>query len=286
MFRAISRSFQLVKLCLHVLAADKELVLFPIFSLIGVGVVLLTFMGVGLGVGALDRIDAGGLGIGDLVVAILFYILASFVIIFFNSALVYAAHERLTGGDPSVRSGLSGALRRVVTIFMWAVIAGTVGLILNILSGQAREGGGILGIISQIVISLMGAAWMLITYFVVPLIVIERRPLGDAFKASPSMIRRTWGDQVIANFGLGIAAFIAFLIAAGIAALLFFILSPLGAAGVIAAIAIGAALIAAIALIFATMGSIYKAALYNYAANGEVPSLFQDEAIRSAFRQR
>ena len=40
------------------------------------------------------------------------------------------------------------------------------------------------------------------------------------------MIRRTWGDQVIANFGLGIAAFIAFLIAAGIAALLFFILSP------------------------------------------------------------
>ena len=183
---------------------------------------LLTFIGVGLGVGALDRIDAGGLGIGDLVVAILFYILASFVIIFFNSALVYAAHERLTGGDPSVRSGLSGALRRVATIFMWAVIAGTVGLILNILSRSgAPEGGGILGIISQIVISLMGAAWMLITYFVVPLIVIERRPLRDAFKASPSMIRRTWGDQVIANFGLGIAAFIAFLIAAGIAALLF-----------------------------------------------------------------
>ena len=286
MFRAINRSFQLVKLCLHVLAADKELVLFPIFSSIGVGVVLLTFIGVEIGVGALDRIEADALGIGDLVVAILFYILASFVIIFFNSALVYAAHQRLSGGDPNVRSGLNGAMRSVGAIFLWAVIAGTVGLILNILSGQAREGGGILGIISQIVIWLMGAAWAFITYFVVPLIVIERRPLGGAFKASPSMIRRTWGDQVVANFGLGLAAFVAFLIAAGIAALLFFILSSLGAAGVITAIAIGAVLIAAIVLIFATMGGIYKAALYHYADSGEVPSLFQDETIRSAFRQR
>ena len=286
MFRAINRSFQLVKLCLHVLAADKELVVFPIFSSIGVGVVLLTFLGVEIGVGALDRLEADALGIGDLVVAILFYILASFVIIFFNSALVYAAHQRLSGGDPNVRSGLNGAMRSVGAIFLWAVIAGTVGLILNILSGQAREGGGILGIISQIVIALMGAAWAFITYFVVPLIVIERRPLGGAFKASASLIRRTWGDQVVANFGLGIAGFIAFLIAAGIAALLFFILAPLGAAGMISAIAIGVVLIAAIVLIFATMGGIYKAALYHYADSGEVPSLFQDETIRSAFRQR
>ena len=286
MFRAISRSFQLVKLCLQVLAADKELVLFPVLSSIGVGVVLLTFTGVEIGVGALDRIEADNLGIGDLVVALLFYILASFVIIFFNSALVYAAHQRLSGGDPNVRSGLNGAMRSVGAIFLWAVIAGTVGLVLNILASKAREGGGILGIVSAIVIALMGAAWSFITYFVVPLIVIERRPLGGAFKASPSLIRRTWGDQVVANFGLGIAGFIAFLIAAGFAALLFFILSPLGAGGVIAAIAIGAVLIAAIVLMFATLGGIYKAALYHYAASGEVPSLFQDETIRGAFRQR
>ena len=56
---------------------------------------MLTFAGVGIGIGALDRIDAGTLGAGDLIIAFAFYVLAYFVIIFFNSALIFAAHERL-----------------------------------------------------------------------------------------------------------------------------------------------------------------------------------------------
>ena len=106
MFATIGRSFRLVKLCLHVLSVDKELAFFPIFSSIGVVVVLLAFMGVSIGIGALDRIDEGAFNPGDIVVALLFYFLAYFVIIFFNSALVFAAHERLAGGDPNIRSGL------------------------------------------------------------------------------------------------------------------------------------------------------------------------------------
>ena len=284
MFATIGRSFRLVKLCLHVLAVDKELILFPLFSSIGVVLVMLTFLGVGLGIGALDRINAGAVGGGDLVVAFAFYVLSYFVIIFFNSALVYAAHERLSGGDPNIRSGLSGASQSIVTIFMWAVLAGTVGLILNILSSQARQRGGMMGMIASIVISLIGAAWTLVTYFVVPLIVIERRSLGDSFKTSLSMLRRTWGEQIVANFGLGIAALLSYLAAAAIIVALFFVLSPLGGFGVFMAIAIGVVLIAGISLVFATLDGIYKAALYNYAVDGMVPSLFPEDAIRGAFR--
>ena len=284
MFATIGRSFRLVKLCLHVLAVDKELILFPLFSSIGVVLVMLTFLGVGLGIGALDRINAGAVGGGDLVVAFAFYVLSYFVIIFFNSALVFAAHERLAGGDPNIRSGLSGASQSIATIFVWAVVAATVGLILNILSSQARQRGGMMGMISHLIISMLGAAWTLITFFVVPLIVIERRSFGDAFKTSLSMLRRTWGEQIVANFGLGIAAFLAFLVAAGITALLFFVLSPLGGFGAFIAIVIGVVLIAGVALVFATLDGIYKAALYNYAVDGMVPSLFPDDAIRGAFR--
>ena len=110
MFETIGRSFRLAKLCLHVLSVDKELVMFPVFSSIGVVLVLLSFGGVGLGIGALNRIEAGAIGGGDIVIALAFYILAYFVIIFFNSALVYAAHERLAGGDPNIRSGLKGSV--------------------------------------------------------------------------------------------------------------------------------------------------------------------------------
>ena len=284
MFAAIGRSFRLVKLCLHVLAVDKELIFFPIFSSIGVILVMLTFAGVGIGIGALDRINAGAVGGGDLILAFGFYVVSYFVIIFFNSALVFAAHERLAGGDPNIRSGLNGAMQSIVTIFMWAVVAATVGLILNILSSQARQRGGIMGMISYLIISMLGAAWTLITFFIVPLIVIEHRSLGDSFKTSLSMLRRTWGEQVVANFGLGIAAFLFFLVAAGITALLFFVLSPLGGFGVFIAIVMGVVLIAGVALVFATLDGIFKAALYNYAVDGAVPTLFPDDAIRGAFR--
>ena len=44
-----------------------------------------------------------------------------------------------------------------------------------------------------------------------PLIVIEGRGFMDSFKGSLSLFRRTWGEQVVGNFGLGLAAMVAFL---------------------------------------------------------------------------
>ena len=131
---------------------------------------------------------------------------------------------------------------------------------------------------------MLGAAWSLITYFIVPLIVIEHRTLGDSFKTSLSMLRRTWGEQIVANFGLGIAFLLFYLAAAAIIAVLSFVLSPLGGVGVFTAIAIGVVLVIGISLVFATLNGIYKAALYNYAVDGMVPGLFPDDVIRGAFR--
>ena len=220
----------------------------------------------------------------DFVVLFAFYVASYFVIIFFNSALVFAAHERLAGGDPNIRSGLNGAFHRVITIFKWAVIAATVGLILRILAGQARERGGIIGIIGHIVVQLLGAAWTMVTFFVVPLIVIEHLSLGDAFKKSLSMLRRTWGEQIVANFGLGIAGLLVGLVAVLVCVALMALLSLLGTFGVVLGIVISIALLVGVALVFATLDGIFKAALYNYASDGQVPSLFPDEVVRNAFR--
>lgn len=286
MFATIGRSWQLFKLCLHVLSVDKELIFFPVFSTIGVIFVTLTFFGVTFGIGSFERLEDGAFNALDLIAVFGFYVFSYFVIIFFNSALVFAAHERLEGGDPNIRSGLAGASSRIVTIFMWAVVAATVGLILQILSSQARERGGIMGIIGQIVVALIGAAWSLITFFVVPLIVIEHRGLVDSFKSSFTLMKRTWGEQVVGNFGLGLLQFGATLLAIGVGALLTFALSPLGGAGAAAGIFIGIILVVAVSLIFATLNGIYKAALYNYAADGQVPSLFTEDTIRGAFRPR
>ena len=286
MFATIGRSWQLFKLCLHVLSVDKELIFFPIFSTIGVIFVTLTFFGVTFGIGSFERLESGAYNALDLFAIFVFYVASYFVVIFFNAALVFAAHERLEGGDPNIRSGLAGASKRIVTIFLWAVIAAIVGLILQILSSQARERGGIMGIIGQIIVSILGAAWSLITFFVVPLIVIEHRGIADSFKTSLSLLRRTWGEQVVGNFGLGLMQFGATLLAVLIAVGLGLVLSLLGTAGIVLAVVIGIVLVAGVTLLFATLNGIYKAALYNYAADGQVPSLFPDDTIRGAFRQR
>ncbi len=286
MFATIGRSWQLFKLCLHVLSVDKELIFFPIFSTIGVVFVTLTFFGVTFGIGSFERLETGAFSALDLVAVFGYYVFSYFVIIFFNAALVFAAHERLEGGDPNIRSGLAGASSRIITIFFWAVIAATVGLILQILSSQARERGGIIGIIGQIVVAIIGAAWSLITFFVVPLIVIEHRGLFDSFKTSLSMLRRTWGEQVVGNFGLGLIQFGATILAVLIAVVLGFVLSLLGTAGIVLAVVIGIVLVVGVSLVFATLSGIYKAALYNYAADGQVPELFTEDTIRGAFRPR
>ncbi len=286
MFATIGRSWRLFKICLHVLSVDKELIFFPIFSTISVILVTLTFFGVTFGIGSFDRLETGAFTAVDLVAVFGFYVFSYFVIIFFNAALVFAAHERLEGGDPNIRSGLAGASSRIITIFFWAVIAATVGLILQILSSQARERGGIIGIIGQIVVAIIGAAWSLITFFVVPLIVIEHRGLFDSFKTSLSMLRRTWGEQVVGNFGLGLIQFGATLVAILVAVVLGFALSLLGTAGIVLAVVIGIVLVVGVSLVFATLSGIYKAALYNYAADGQVPELFTEDTIRGAFRPR
>ena len=67
---------------------------------------------------------------------------------------------------------------------------------------------------------------------------------------------------------------------------MFLALSPLGGVGIATTIVVGVVLVVGIALVYATMDGIYKAALYSYAATGEVPSLFPDDTIRQAFRPR
>ena len=282
MFGAIGRSITLLKVCLRVLATDKKLVLFPVLSTIGAAVLVLALMGTWIGTGAFDRIKDGSIGEVDLIIAAVFYILISFVVIFLNSALIHAAHERLTGGDPTIRSGLRGARDRVGTIFIWAVIAGTVGLALGIVSAIARRRAGIIG---RIVAWILRGSWTILTAFVVPLIVIEGRSLIGAFGGSFSILRRTWGEQLAGHFGLRIASLLVFLVVGGIAALLFLALSPLGTWGIVTATVITLVLVIGLAAVFAALEGIYQAALYYYATTAQVPALFPKDVIESAFLQ-
>src|SRR5678815_854213 len=122
----IGRSFQLVGQSYRILMQDKELMILPLISGAIIVAVVVSF-GFGLGLAAkLERPDA------DLYLPFFLIYVATYAIgIFFQAAVVAGATERMRGGDPTVGSALAAAWRRIGPILLWAVVAGTVGMILR-----------------------------------------------------------------------------------------------------------------------------------------------------------
>ena len=282
MFQKLSNSWELVKASAAVLRSDKELVIFPIVSVIGTLIVTATFAIPIFLAGLFDSMYVDGEGFQPLgmLVAFLFYLVQYTVIFFANTALVGAALIRLQGGDPTVSDGFQIALRRIGPIFGYALIAATVGMVLRAIAERA-------GFIGRIVISLIGFAWNVATYLVVPVLAAEDIGPIDAVKRSAQLLKRTWGEQLVGNAGVnavfGLIMFGVFLV--GIPLI---ILAALSQSMVLLGLAVLLVVLAALALgvISSTLTGIYSAAVYQYAADGQVGGPFSAEMVQSAFRPK
>ncbi len=277
MFATIGHTFELMKMSWRVLMKDRELIFFPILAAMFILVTVGVFFLVANSTGTLDRLGAvqaeepgAAMSAADIVLGVGVFFLTTFIGIFFNAALVAAALGRLRGGDPNVGSGLRIATTHIHAIIGWAVVATTVGLILQLLRNMARN-----NFLGQIAVSIVGGVWAYLTFFVVPVLVAEGVGPIEAFKRSKGMFTKTWGRQVSASFGFGLVYLVAGIAALVPTAALFFIHPVLGVAG--GALFFGVALGAV-----AAMEGIFKAALYEF-ANGENPLEFDRETLSSAY---
>ncbi len=173
MFATFGRTWNITKICWQILQKDRELILFPIFSGVALAILAVLVLGVGGATGAIGRLQdaqaaSAGLAGGDLGLLFIAYFALSFIVIYFNTALVGAAMIRIRGGDPTVRDGLAIANGRLPQILGWSLISGTVGLLLRVLREQAGD-----NMFGQIIVSLVGGVWAYLTFFVVPTIVVE-----------------------------------------------------------------------------------------------------------------
>ena len=281
MFRSLSNSWELAKASAAVLRSDKELILFPIVSAIGSVLVLATFAAPMFVAGVFDQLIADGQvrPLGALV-AFLFYLVQYTVIFFANTALVGAAMIRLQGGDPTIADGFRIASKRLGAILGYALISATVGVLLRAISER-------LGFVGRIVIGLIGFAWNLATYLVVPVLAAEDIGPVDAIKRSSSLLKRTWGEQVVGNASIG-AVFGLFMVGAiGVGALLIGLGVAIDSSAlIILAVAATIVGVLTIGLISATLSGIYSAAVYRYAAQGEISDGFNADMIQSAFRTK
>lgn len=197
----IKRSWQLAKASLEVLKHDKELLIFPLVSSIVMIFVTLTFLIPTLMGNLIDSILNTGVPVFGYVVLFLFYLVQYFVVYFNTTALVGAAMIRLRGGDPTVKDGFKIALSNILPILGWSLVSATVGLLLNMLSNNnKRKGRGV----SSIIASLLGAAWNVITFLVVPVIAAEGLGPIKAIQRSWNLLKRSWGEQIAGTLSIGL----------------------------------------------------------------------------------
>ena len=285
----LSRTMSLMRASWEVLKQDKELLVFPLLSGILCMLVLASFAlpvlgtvdwqaaGEGMAASASQAVGRSDAALTAeravrMLWMFLFYVSSYFVIIFFNAGLVACAEIRMEGGDPTVGDGLRAAWHRVGAIAGWALIAGTVGMLLR----ATEERSSFMG---RIVAGLLGMAWSMVSFLVVPILVIENEGPISALKRSTRMLKGTWGEQIIGNFSFGLI----FLLLAlpGIA-----LLVTGFAAQSVVVIVLAVLYLVVMALAQSALQGIFQAALYLYMRDGKPPQGFDSAELEASVGMR
>ena len=282
----ISRGWKLTKLGMAVVRADPELMVYTflsaLFSLVAIGAAISG--SVGLDVIASDPECVGDDCGSELVFAhmsiwFVFYLLVSVITVFWNAAIIASAYERLSSGtNPSFSYGIGQAMKCLPQILIWGIIAGTVGLFIQILEGLAHseDSPPPLRIVAGLASFIIGIAWWIVTFFMIPMIVLDRSGILDGMGKSTELFKRTWGEDVTSHIGTGLLMILCIFVLIGTAVPLMY----LGDLGVILGIIILAVGLLFTVLFFSTVEAVNRASLFYYAKTGQAPPMAAKVGIR------
>jgi len=275
-FRArIVRGWRVTKLGMHVVRADPELMVYMLFSgilsLIAAIVLQTTTGGLGYFIGGEEGSEGGAL-----VGAFLSYMAIAIITVFWNAAIIASAHERMTAGtNPSFSYGIKQAMKCLPQIVIWGLISGTVGLIITALESMRDSKNHAVALFGMLASLIVKYTWWITTFFVVPMIVLDKISIGESMSKSPKLFEQTWGEDIVSTVGTGIINFFVCL-------LIVLICLPLFVLGEITEV-LGILLIffgiAVSVLFFSACEAVNRASLYYFAKTGELPPLAQKYGI-------
>ncbi len=219
-------------------------------------------------------------------IAVVLYVLIA-TGVFFNVALIHCAFDCHAGREPSLGGGVNAAAGCLPQILGWALVAATVGMLLNALESFLEDK---LGIFGTLLGGLLEFGWSAVTYFVLPVLAAERLGPIAALRRSSEILREKWGESLAgeARFSLLVFLFVlqaAALFAGGLAIVLsdhpgaFAPFGPL-------LIALGILYAIATMVVFQTLSTIFQAGVYVYATTGQVPASLDAELVTTAFRPK
>ena len=286
-FAAIGRGWKLSKLSFSVVRADPEILVYVILmgamSIATLSAMNAPFI-LGMEWAVILEVDAAtneevvaGLTNAGMAWYFAFYMLLSIIVVFWNAAIIANSHMRLSGGDPTFIYGVSKAFSRIHMIVIWGMISGTVGLLLKLIrntNAREQKNPG-LQLLVAIISWVFEVAWWIMTFFMIPLMVVEGRSIRESMKEGKEMMMRTFGTNIASGLGIQVIG-------------MFF-----GALVVILAVGIGYALQPVAGIVIGVIGlgmilmwvtaaeTVSVSALYVFAKTGEMPQIYQNKGMNS-----
>jgi hypothetical protein len=190
----------------------------------------------------------------------------------FAATLIAAANERLNGGSFTMGQAFSKATTRTPSILGWSAINSTVGLVLQAIRDKA-------GFLGDVAAGLIGAAWNVVTWLVLPIIIIEGIGPIAAIKKSANLLKTTWGENLFAQAGIGLIGFLLMLPGILIFGGLSFVLPVVG-------IPLLFIWVVVISCLMSALGAIYRTALYRFAVGLPNGDAFTQEELSGAFKPK
>lgn len=281
---SLANSWAYARQSYDVIFDNKRLLLLPVLSSTALVLVMGSFLLPLIASGEISAFEAlfdddssGRLTAGSYVTMFLFYYCNYFVIVFFNAALIACSMQALRGEEVSLKYGLSMAARRWWQIIGWSLVSASVGLLLRVIERSNER-------VARFTAGLLGMAWSAMTFFVVPVIVLEGAGPIESVKRSVGTLKSTWGTALMGNFSLGLMGFLVMLPVAAICFLLIWL------AGGVGSLVISVVLIA-LAVVVLVMGlaamaaadTIFKALLFSYATDQTLPADLDTSVYDNAF---
>ncbi len=198
---------------------------------------------------------------------------------FFGVAAAANASRVFNGEDPKIGDGVALARSRFGVIVKWALVAATVGLVLNLIGSR----GGLGAMLVQMV---GGAAWGIASFFALPILALEGLGPFDTLKRSVGVVRQKWGESLVGVVGIGAVTFLFALAAAAVVAIgIFAGVSGLWVVG-IPLIIIGAVALVAVMAVASVLRAVFTVAVFRFATEGVAVEGFDAADLERAFRSK
>lgn len=268
-------TWSLMKSSLRVLQQEKKLLIFPVLSGVASLIVIISFITPVWITGQWEALNSlfEEYTAGTFAIIFLFYFVNYFFILFFNSAAVVSAIHVMKGGKPSLVKAMKLVWTRKTALFGWTFIAASVGLLLNTLENQSDKFG-------KLLTGFLGLSWTVISFLVLPVLIIEKKGPIESLKESTRMLKESWGEQLIGHFSFGL---VFFLLALGIA-IVVFPLFFLGPVFVVIGIVLAVLSFIMISILQWILQSIFMGAIYIYVREKSLPSGFSENQIDCAMK--